>query len=116
MPLAWLAVVCTTAALEKVFSPNPGIGFLAGANDLSAQLLAGTLSEERAKSAPQLIVGQRIDAALALLFAALLWVVIIDMLRVSLRVVQGRSVLPLAESRHVLTRLDPAMASSGAHG
>jgi carbon starvation protein len=116
LPLAWLAIVCTTAALEKVFSPNPGIGFLAGANDLSAQLLAGTLSEERAKSAPQLIVGQRIDAVLALLFATLLWVVIIDMLRVSLRFVRGRPVLPLAESRYVLTRLDPAMMSSGAHG
>ena len=72
------------------------IGFLAGANDLSAQLLAATLPQERAKSAPRLIVGQRIDAALVLLFAALLWVVIIDMLRVSLRFVRGRPVLPLA--------------------
>src|SRR5215470_2490583 len=69
LPLAWLAIVCTAAALEKVFSPNPGIGFLAGANDLAAQLAAGTLPPERAASAPQLIVGQRIDAALAFLFA-----------------------------------------------
>jgi carbon starvation protein len=111
LPLAWLAVVCTTAALEKVFSPNPGIGFLAGANDLSTQLMAGTLSEDRAKSAPQLILGQRIDAALALLFATLLWVVIIDMLRVSFRFVRGHSVLPLAESGYVVTRIEVSIAT-----
>ncbi len=117
LPLTWLAVVCTTAALEKVFSPNPGVGFLAAANDLAAQLAAGTLPAERVASAPQLILGQRIDAVLALLFATLLWVVIIDMLRVSFRFVRGQPVLPLAESRYTVTRLEPTMvASSSAHG
>jgi carbon starvation protein len=115
LPLTWLAVVCTTAALEKVFSPSPGVGFLAAASDLSNQLAAGTLPPERVASAPQLILGQRIDAALALLFATLLWVVIIDMLRVSFRFVSGQPVLPLAESRYIVTRLDAAMVSSSAH-
>jgi carbon starvation protein len=115
LPLTWLAIVCTTAALEKVFSPNPGIGFLAAANDLSAQLAAGTLPPDRVASAPQLILGQRIDAALALLFATLLWVVIIDMLRVSFRFVRGHSVLPLAESRYVVTRLEVGVATTSLH-
>ena len=115
LPLTWLAIVCTTAALEKVFSPNPGIGFLAAANDLSAQLAAGTLPPDRVASAPQLILGQRIDAALALLFATLLWVVIIDMLRVSFRFVRGHSVLPLAESRYVVTRLEVSVATTSLH-
>jgi carbon starvation protein len=115
LPLSWLAIVCTTAALEKVFSPNPGIGFLAAANDLSAQLAAGTLPPERVASAPQLILGQRIDAALALLFATLLWVVIIDMLRVSFRFVRGHSVLPLAESGYVVTRLEVSIATPSLH-
>ena len=117
LPLTWLAVVCTTAALEKVFSPNPGVGFLAAASDLSAQLAAGSLPAERAASAPQLILGQRIDAALALLFATLLWVVIIDMLRVSFRFVRGEPVLPLAESHYITTRLEATIVvSSTAHG
>ena len=117
LPLTWLAIVCTIAALEKVFSPNPGVGFLAAANDLSAQLAAGTLPTERIASAPQLILGQRIDAALALLFATLLWVVIIDMLRVSFRFVKGQPVLPLAESRYTMTRLEASIVvSSSAHG
>ena len=115
LPLTWLAIVCTTAAVEKVFSPNPGIGFLAGASELAAKLAAGTLTPERAASAPQLILGQRIDAALALLFAILLWVVIVDMLRVSFRFVQGHAVLPLAESRYIKTQLESGMATGSLH-
>jgi carbon starvation protein len=112
LPLTWLAVVCTTAALEKVFSPDPGIGFLAGANSLSTQLAAGTLPPNDVAGAPQRILGQRIDAVLALLFATLLWVVIIDMLRVTFRFVRGRAVLPLAESRYVVTRLEVSIAAT----
>jgi carbon starvation protein len=115
LPLTWLAIVCTTAAIEKVFSPNPAVGFLAGASDLAAKLAAGTLSEERASSAPQLILGQRIDAALALLFAMLLWVVIVDMLRTALRFVKGKPVLPLAESRYIRTELDSSMVTGSLH-
>jgi len=110
VPLAWLAVVCTSAAFEKVLSPNPAIGFLSGAAHMQQQLLAGVLPPERAVVAPQLIIGQQIDAALALFFAVVLWVVIIEMLRMSLRVRAGKSVLPLSESAYVRTRLEPVMA------
>jgi carbon starvation protein len=65
--------------------------------------------------APQLILGQRIDAALALLFAILLWVVIIDMLRVAWRFSKGESTLPLAESQYVPTQLEGSMVTSGLH-
>jgi len=109
LPLTWLAVVCTSAAFEKVFSTNPAIGFLSGAASMSEKLAAGTLSPERAAVAPQLIIGQQIDAALALFFAIVLWVVIIDMLRMSMRIRSGKKVLPLSESQYVKTRLDPDM-------
>jgi len=111
VPLAWLAVVCTSAAFEKVLSPNPAIGFLSGAAQMQQQFLAGTLPPERAAVAPQLIIGQQIDAALALFFAFVLWVVIIEMLRMSLRLRSGKSVLPLSESAYVRTRLEPALAA-----
>ena len=62
--------------------------------------------------APQLIIGQQIDAALALFFAIVLWIVIIDMVRMSLRIRSGKSVLPLSESRYIKTRLDPNMVTS----
>jgi len=110
VPLAWLAIVCTSAAFEKVLSSNPAIGFLSGAAQMQQQLLAGALPPERAAVAPQLIIGQQIDAALALFFALVLWVVIIEMLRMSLRMRKGKSVLPLSESGYIRTRLEPAVA------
>jgi carbon starvation protein len=115
LPLTWLAIICTWAAWEKVFSPNPAIGFLSGAASMAEKLAAGTLSPERAAVAPQLIIGQRIDAALAFLFAVILWVVIVEMLRMSMRMRSGKPVLPLSESKYIRTQLDESMISAGQH-
>ena len=41
LPLTWLAIACTTAVWEKVFSTNPQIGFLAGATAMAEKLAAG---------------------------------------------------------------------------
>ncbi|HZP94512.1 MAG TPA: carbon starvation CstA family protein [Burkholderiales bacterium] len=116
LPLSWLAIVCTTAAVEKVFSPNPAVGFLSGAASLAEKLGAGTLPPDRAAVAPQLIIGQQIDAALALFFAIVLWVVIVDMLRMSLRLRSGRPVLPLSESKYVRSQLEASMVTTSLHG
>lgn len=105
LPLTWLAIVCTTAAWQKVFSANPAVGFLAGANDLAQKLASGALPPDKAASAPALILGQRIDAALALLFAIILWIVIADMLRMSYRFLNGKQVQPLSEAPHSPTQL-----------
>jgi carbon starvation protein len=112
LPLAWLAVVCTSAAWEKVFSPNPDIGFLSGAASMAGKLAAGTLPPDRAAVAPQLIIGQQIDACLALFFALLLWVVIFEMLRMSVRMRSGKTVLPLSEAHYVRTRLEPTLVAT----
>ncbi|HYM36061.1 MAG TPA: carbon starvation CstA family protein, partial [Steroidobacteraceae bacterium] len=98
LPLAWLAVVTTTAAWQKVFSADPSIGFPAKASDLAQKLAAGSLPQSQAAVAPELIFNNRIDAALTVFFVVVLWIVIFDMLRNSLRVVNGRSVLPNSEA------------------
>ena len=66
VPLAWLAIITTTATWQKVVSPDVRIGFLAAADQLADKLAAGTLSPEQAAVAPQLIFNQRLDAALAI--------------------------------------------------
>jgi carbon starvation protein len=91
-PLAWLAVVTTSAAFAKILSDNPKIGFLAGARDLAAKLAAGTLPPEKAAVAGRLIFNQRLDAALAAFFLFVLWAVIIDMLRIAAARGAGRPV------------------------
>jgi carbon starvation protein len=101
VPLAWLAIVTTTASWEKLFSPDVRIGFISGANDLAAKLAAGTLSEAQAAVAPELIFNQRLDAVITVFFASVLWIVILDMLRVCSRVLRELPVLPSSEAPNV---------------
>jgi carbon starvation protein len=105
VPLMWLAVVTTSAAWEKVMSTDVRVGFFAAANDLATKLAAGSLPPERAAVAPQLIFNQQLDAWLTLFFVTVLWIIILDMLRVSARHLQGLSVPPLTESPHEPSRL-----------
>jgi len=113
LPLAWLAIITTTAAWEKVFASDVRVGFLAAANDMTQQLAAGTLPAAKAAVAPQLILNQRIDAGLTLFFVAILWIIILDTARVSLRRINGKPVLPLAETRYVPTRWDARAGEAG---
>ncbi|HKQ82591.1 MAG TPA: carbon starvation CstA family protein [Steroidobacteraceae bacterium] len=101
IPLAWLTVITTTAAWQKVTSADPRVGFLSAANHLADKLAGGSLPPEQAAVAPQLIFNQRLDAVLALLFTAILWVVLLDMLRVCSRVRRGLTVLPSSEAEAV---------------
>src|SRR5687768_12904089 len=98
VPLTWLAIITTVATWEKVVSPDVRVGFLAAAEAMANKLAAGALSPEQAAVAPQLIFNQRLDAGLAILLTAILWVVIADMLRVSWRVVKGLPVPPSSEA------------------
>ena len=105
LPLTWLVIVTTSAAWEKIMSTDVRVGFFAGANDMAAKLAAGTLPPDKAAVAPQLIFNQHLDAWLTLFFVTVIWVVVIDMLRVCLRHYRGKPVLPLAESPHSPSRL-----------
>jgi carbon starvation protein len=105
VPLAWLAVVTTTAAWQKVFSEDVRIGFFAAAGDLAAKLASGALPAERAAVAPQLIFNQQLDAWLTIFFTAVLWFVIADMARVGLRHLRDQAQAPSSEAPYCETRL-----------
>ncbi|MCB5185363.1 carbon starvation protein A [Methylobacillus gramineus] len=108
LPLAWLVLITSAAAWEKITSPDIRVGFLAAANDMADKLAAGVLPPEKVAVAPQLILNQQLDAALTLFFVAVLWIVILDMLRVSYRYLAGKPVRPLSETPHTMTQLDQA--------
>jgi carbon starvation protein len=67
MPLSWLAFATLTAGWQKVFSPDPALGFLA-----HARSLVGSANPNAAR----MIFNDRLDAALALFFMAVVLVVI----------------------------------------
>ncbi len=100
-PLAWLVIITSTAAWQKITSPDIRIGFFSAANDLANKLASGELPAEKAVIAPQLIFNLHLDAWLTLFFVSLLWLIFIDMLRVCWRYLSGRSILPLSESPHM---------------
>jgi carbon starvation protein len=108
LPLFWLVIITTTAAYEKIFSSDIRVGFFAAANDLSTKLAAGILPPEKAAVAPQLIFNQHLDAYLTLFFVVVLWVVLLDMLRLCVRYLAGKPVAALSETPHEVTQLENA--------
>ncbi len=72
-PLAWLLVVTGTASWQKVFSADPRLGFLAHARRVAEQLAAGSIAPDVAS---RMIFNDRVDAVLALLFAAVTLLVV----------------------------------------
>ncbi|MFA5921888.1 MAG: carbon starvation CstA family protein [Methylococcaceae bacterium] len=105
LPLVWLVTITSTAAWQKIASDDIRIGFFSAANDLTDKLAAGVMSPAKAAIAPQLIFNLHLDAWLTLFFVSLLWLIVFDMLRVCVRYLSGKPVLPLTESPHSPSRL-----------
>jgi carbon starvation protein len=104
VPLAWLALITSTAAWQKLTSADPRLGFFAAANDLAAKLASGVLPADKAAVAPQLIFNQRLDAWLTMFFLTMVWFVILDMARVSIRYLRGLPVSRSSEAPYQVSR------------
>jgi carbon starvation protein len=105
LPLAWLVTVTTAAALEKIFSSDPKMGFFAAAGDLAAKLAAGVLPPERAAVASKLIFNQQLDGWLTVFFLLVVWTIVIDTARGCWKHLSGRRIAPDTETPHVATQL-----------
>jgi carbon starvation protein len=93
-PLAWLLTVTMTAGIQKVFSPDSKLGFLAHARSLEGSL---------DPSAARLMFNDRLDAYVALLFMTVVWLVILASAREWLLVVTGRKRAEVKETPFVLS-------------
>ena len=105
IPLVWLLIVTSTAAWQKLFSPELRIGFLAHARDLSDKLTAGVLSAEQAAKTPQLIFNDYLDAGLTALFIGVSWILALETLRICRAIVVGKPHPPSSESAHIPSRM-----------
>ncbi|MBV8145413.1 MAG: carbon starvation protein A [Gammaproteobacteria bacterium] len=79
VPTVWLVICTVTAGLEKVFSPNPKVGFLSHAEKFS-QALASQQVLAPAKSLQEMsrvIFNDYLDAALAALAVSIVIVVVV---------------------------------------
>jgi len=104
LPLVWLNAATLTAGWQKVFSPDPKLGFLA-----HAQTLANSVDP----NARRMIFNDRLDAAIALFFMAVVLVVLLASIREWVLVASRRKAPALTETPFVESRLARSHANVG---
>jgi carbon starvation protein len=91
-PLIWLVIVTMTAGWQKMFSPDPKLGFLARANLYEETLAAGNLPPgiTSAEAAQRFIFNDRVDAAVAAFFMISVIIILADSVKEWYKVISGR--------------------------
>ncbi len=77
-PMAWLVTITMTASWQKIFHPNPRIGFISAANAMAAQIAAGKVPAEKIVETQRLIFNQRLDAVVTAILAAMILVLLVE--------------------------------------
>ena len=103
-PMAWLVAVTMTASYQKIFHPDPRIGFLAQARALGDLLARGAVAPDRVVQTERLIFNNRLDAAVTALFAGLILFLIAEALYEWYRILSGRKAPALQETPYVPTQ------------
>jgi len=104
LPMIWLVVVTMTASYQKIFSPNPRIGFLSFANTLAAQLAAGKIPAAKIVETQRVIFNQHLDALVTAVLAGMILFLLAEAL-IQWHAILGRGKEPvLHEAPYVATQ------------
>jgi carbon starvation protein len=108
LPLAWDAAVTLTASWQKIFSPDPLLGFFAQRSAAIEAARNGELygNAENAADVQQIITNSTVDGILSILFAAMIIVVILDAARVWFGIIRGKKEPTTAEAPWEESHLD----------
>jgi len=104
-PLVWLVSATMTASYQKIWDPDPGLGFLSHARSLADQLAAGSIPAAQVLMTQKLIFNDRLDAAVTFVFAALVFVILVESGRNWWLYATGRKRVALRESPVELSRI-----------
>ena len=115
VPMAWIVIITMTASYQKLFDPNPRIGFLSYANLLTSQIAAGKISAAKIADTQRLIFNQRMDAVVTVVLAGMVAVLIIEALIQWYKLLSRRTEPTLHESPYVATQWAPGFPGV-AHG
>jgi carbon starvation protein len=97
VPLATLVAVTFTASWQKIFDPNPRIGFLAHAHQLAASATSPGIV--------RLIFNDRLDAAVTGILWLLVAIILFESVLLWMKALSGRQPAVVKESPFVMTRL-----------
>jgi carbon starvation protein len=78
LPTVWLVIITMTASYQKIFSPNPRLGFLAYANGLASQLADGKIPAAKIVETQRVIFNQRLDAVVTAVLAGMIVVLLVE--------------------------------------
>ena len=104
-PLVWLVSATMTASAQKIWAPDPALGFLAHARYLAEQIAAGTIAADKIADTQRLIFNDRLDAMVTLVFASVVLVILVESGRNWWLYSSGRKRVVLSESPVELSRL-----------
>jgi len=105
-PLAWLLAVTFTAGWEKIFSPEPRLGFLAQASLLESAVAAGKVAASNLAPTRSQIFNNRLDAAVCAVFLMLVAIVVLDSVRVWYGLLRRTHTVKSSETPFVPSRLE----------
>jgi carbon starvation protein len=114
-PMAWIVIITMTASYQKLFDPNPRIGFLSYVSVLTAQLAAGKIPAAKIAETQHVIFNQRLDAVVTVVLAGMVAVLIIEALIQWYKLLSRRTQPTLHEAPYVATRWAPGFTGV-AHG
>jgi carbon starvation protein len=103
-PMVWIVIITMTASYQKIFDPNPRIGFLSYVNVLTAQLAAGKIPAAKIADTKHLIFNQRLDAVVTAVLATMVAVLIIEALIQWYALLSRRKQPVLHEAPYVATQ------------
>ncbi|HVA93724.1 MAG TPA: carbon starvation CstA family protein, partial [Candidatus Dormibacteraeota bacterium] len=103
-PMVALVAITMTASYQKMFHPDPHIGFLAYARELSAQLASGTIPAAQAAVTSRLIWNARVDAAVTGALAVMVLLLLGEALVEWRKILRKSAPVVLHESPYVATQ------------
>jgi len=106
LPMVWLVMATLTAGYQKMFHPDPRIGFLAAANRLETTIAGGQVAADQIVVVQRQIFNNRLDAAVTGLFILMVLVILIDCARQWLAILSRRKIPVLQEAEYQLTAYD----------
>ncbi len=105
IPMIWLVIATQTAGYQKLFHPDPRIGFLAEANRLSDLISSGQVASDRIAITERLIFNNRLDAAVTAVLGLLVIVILIDSAREWIAILSRRKAPALHEAEYVISAM-----------
>ena len=105
LPLVWLITVTFTAALQKIFSEVPRIGFLSQARVFESNIAAGKVAAGKLGEVKVLIFNNQLDAVVCGVFLILVATILIDSIVLWTGILRGQRDARNLESPFVQSRL-----------